>query len=128
MQLTQTKEVHDLPGLGVHLVDTFCSDDQQWAIANRVKQELQEALNHHPGRVVKSACANRTVETQITTLRPFTAAQAEHHLAVAKNTRDGRTYTEVTDLADSKRIDEVARMLGGKSDAAEKHAKELLER
>jgi len=39
---------------------------------------------------------------------------------------DGRTESNIQQLNDSDRINEIARMLGGKSGAARKHAEELL--
>ena len=39
---------------------------------------------------------------------------------------DGRTESNIQRLTDSDRVDEIARMLGGKVGAARKHAEELL--
>ncbi len=44
---------------------------------------------------------------------PQVAAQAAHHLYVAKHVRDGTTRTRIQALDDADRIEELARMLGG---------------
>ena len=44
---------------------------------------------------------------------PQVAAQAEHHLYVAKHVRDGTTRTRIQPLDAADRIEELARMLGG---------------
>ena len=62
----------------------------------------------------------------ITHLAPV-AASAHQHLKVSKTTRKGRTLTDVDPLADEERVDELARMLGGRIDAARRHAAALLE-
>ena len=59
---------------------------------------------------------------------PQIAALAEHHLLISKSERQGRTYTEVTVLDRSGRIDELARMIGGAEITAttRKSAEEML--
>ncbi|RJS92737.1 DNA repair protein RecN [Salinisphaera sp. Q1T1-3] len=44
---------------------------------------------------------------------PQVAAQAAHHLHVAKQVRDGQTRTRIQALDDEARVEELARMLGG---------------
>lgn len=61
----------------------------------------------------------------ITHLAPV-AAHASAHYVVTKQVKDGRTLSEITLLAGKDRITELARMLGGQSEAARKHAEELL--
>ena len=48
------------------------------------------------------------------------------HYVVSKAVIDGRTESNIQRLTDSDRVDEIARMLGGKVGAARKHAEELL--
>ncbi|HMP77176.1 MAG TPA: DNA repair protein RecN [Kiritimatiellia bacterium] len=59
---------------------------------------------------------------------PQVAAQGGTHFAVVKRVRDGRTFTEVDRLDAKARVDEIARMLGGKdlTKVTLQHAKELL--
>ncbi len=60
---------------------------------------------------------------------PQVAAHGDHHYAVRKVVRDGRTYTEVARLDERARIEELARMLGGPdSVTALAHAADLLQR
>ena len=54
------------------------------------------------------------------------AAVAQTHYVVSKAVIDGRTESNITPLNSNARVEELARMLGGKSTAARKHAEELL--
>lgn len=57
---------------------------------------------------------------------PQVAAPADAHYVVTKQIKSGRTISEIHPLADQERVTELARMLGGQSDAARKHAEALL--
>jgi len=61
---------------------------------------------------------------------PQVAAQGSAHFAVVKRVRDGRTFTEVDALDADARVDEIARMLGGKNltKVTLQHAREMLRR
>ncbi len=61
----------------------------------------------------------------ITHLAPVAAA-ADTHFVVTKQVRDGRTLSDIQPLIAMQRVDELARMLGGQSEAARKHAEALL--
>jgi len=61
----------------------------------------------------------------ITHLAPV-AAHADAHFVVAKQVQAGRTVSEIELLGKSARVEELARMLGGGSTAARKHAEALL--
>jgi DNA repair protein RecN (Recombination protein N) len=54
------------------------------------------------------------------------AARAGHHLRVTKTVRGGRARAAVEALAGEARVSETARMLGGQTQAAVRHARELL--
>jgi DNA repair protein RecN (Recombination protein N) len=56
------------------------------------------------------------------------AAIADHHYRVYKEAEGGRTVTRVAVLDKNDRVGEIARMLGGESEIAMKHARELLKR
>ncbi|OQW96758.1 MAG: DNA repair protein RecN [Verrucomicrobia bacterium A1] len=60
---------------------------------------------------------------------PQVAVFGKTHLAVSKSVRDGRTVTEVNPLDEKSRVEEVARMLGGRdlTSVTVKHAREMLE-
>ena len=55
------------------------------------------------------------------------AAQATDHFLIEKSVRDGRTFTDVTRLADDHRVRELARIIGGEvTPAAVQAAREML--
>jgi DNA repair protein RecN (Recombination protein N) len=61
---------------------------------------------------------------------PQIASMATSHYGVAKSVRKDRTSTEVRLLDEKERVDEISRMLGGKTitDATVKHAEEMIAR
>jgi DNA repair protein RecN (Recombination protein N) len=76
------------------------------------------------GEKMKQIAAKRQVLC-ITHL-PQVAAPADAHYVVTKQMRDGRTISEIALLTKKERVTELARMLGGQTDAARKHAQALL--
>ncbi|MBP9903648.1 MAG: DNA repair protein RecN, partial [Verrucomicrobia bacterium] len=76
------------------------------------------------GEKMKQIAAKRQVLC-ITHL-PQVAATATAHYAVTKQVREGRTITEIELLNPKARVTELARMLGGQSEVARKHAEALL--
>jgi DNA repair protein RecN (Recombination protein N) len=59
---------------------------------------------------------------------PAVAAGASSHFLVSKRTEDGRSISEITLLDRPRRVHELSRMLGGQTDAARRHAEDLLRR
>ena len=57
---------------------------------------------------------------------PQVASAADAHYVVTKQLKNGRTISEINLLDKTSRVTELARMLGGQSDAARKHAEALL--
>jgi DNA repair protein RecN (Recombination protein N) len=57
---------------------------------------------------------------------PQVAAAADAHYVVSKVVKNGRTISEITLLDQKSRVTELARMLGGQTEAARKHAEALL--
>jgi DNA repair protein RecN (Recombination protein N) len=57
---------------------------------------------------------------------PQVAAPAAAHYVATKQVKAGRTISEITLLDAEERVTELARMLGGQSEAARKHAEALL--
>lgn len=57
---------------------------------------------------------------------PAVAASADSHFVVTKRQEDGRTISEITLLDEPGRVQELTRMLGGQSEAARRHAEDLL--
>lgn len=76
------------------------------------------------GEKMKQIAAKRQVLC-ITHL-PQVAAPADAHYVVTKQVKAGRTISEMELLDKKSRVTELARMLGGQSDAARKHAEALL--
>lgn len=62
----------------------------------------------------------------VTHLAPVAAA-ADAHYRVVKEISDGRTFTRMERLSERDRVTELARMLGGRTEAARRHARALLE-
>ncbi|MFW6152661.1 MAG: DNA repair protein RecN [Verrucomicrobiota bacterium] len=55
------------------------------------------------------------------------AAHGETHLAVRKTVREGRTYSNVSPIKEEQRVNEIARMLSGKTTkVAVEHAREMM--
>lgn len=54
------------------------------------------------------------------------ASKASQHYFITKAVRDNKTFTEVKRIDSQERINEVARMLGGESEASRTHAREML--
>ncbi|MEO7297360.1 MAG: DNA repair protein RecN [Verrucomicrobiota bacterium] len=57
---------------------------------------------------------------------PAVAANAAAHYLVSKEISDGRTISKITFLEPAGRVTEIARMFGGQSEVARRHAKSLL--
>jgi DNA repair protein RecN (Recombination protein N) len=57
---------------------------------------------------------------------PQVAAHASAHYVVTKHLKNGRTISEIAFLEEKERVTEMARMLGGQTEAARKHAAALL--
>ncbi|HTU03649.1 MAG TPA: DNA repair protein RecN, partial [Candidatus Sulfotelmatobacter sp.] len=76
----------------------------------------------------KLLAASRRHQVLCVTHLPQIACFADHHLAVSKRSHRDRTHTAVEPLPAEARAEELARMLGGGgSEAALRHAEELLE-
>jgi len=77
------------------------------------------------GEKMRQIAANRQVLC-ITHL-PQVAAPADAHYVVTKLVKNNRTISEIKQLGPTERVAELARMLGGQSAAARKHAEALLD-
>jgi DNA repair protein RecN (Recombination protein N) len=101
-------------------IPTLVFDEVDAGIGGAVAEEV--------GRKLKRVAAKRQVFC-ITHL-PQIASMATSHYGVAKSVKSDRTSTEVRLLGKKERVDEIARMLGGKTitEATVKHAEEMIER
>lgn len=85
------------------------------AVAEAIGQRLRRAASNH--------------QVLCITHLPQIAAFADAHFRVHKQVLDGRTVTRVERLDDAARVEELARMLGGKrvTDSAREHARALID-
>jgi len=101
-------------------IPTLVFDEVDAGIGGAVAEEV--------GKKLKRVAAKRQVFC-ITHL-PQIASMAASHYGVSKSVKKDRTSTEVKLLDKQERVDEIARMLGGKTitEATIKHAEEMIER
>jgi len=94
-----------------------------------VFDEIDANIGGETARVVGEKMRQLARQRQVLCIThlPQVAAAASHHLRVTKRVSRGRTTTTIEALPDSERVNEIARMLGGKSDIARQHAAELLQ-
>ncbi len=92
--------------------------------------EVDTGISGSAARRVGDALKGVSVGTQAlcVTHLPQIAALADSHILISKQEKDGRTYTNVTRLSDSGRVEELARIIGGVEvgEAAFQYARELL--
>jgi DNA repair protein RecN (Recombination protein N) len=81
-------------------------------IANAVGRKMQTLGENHQVLAI--------------THMPQVAAAARKHFFVSKEVSEGRTRTALQEVGGTKRLEEIARMLGGKSRSALEHARTLL--
>jgi DNA repair protein RecN (Recombination protein N) len=81
-------------------------------------------IAHSIGTKMRSLGETRQVVA--ITHMPQVAAAASRHFSVSKAVKEGRTRTSLTEVAGENRIEELARMLGGRTKSALQHARELL--
>ena len=84
------------------------------ATAEKVGEKIQELSQYH--------------QILCITHLPQIASKGNNHFLVKKNIKDGRTQTFISELNSDERINEIARLMGGRvvSDQAIAHAKEML--
>jgi DNA repair protein RecN (Recombination protein N) len=99
-------------------------DDVPVLVFDEVDANVGGETANAVGEKMKQIARNHQVLC-ITHLAPV-AAHADAHFVVTKQVKDGRTVSEMELLDKSARVEELARMLGGVSAAARKHAETLL--
>ena len=99
-------------------------DEVPVLIFDEVDANVGGETAHTVGEKMKQIARERQVLC-ITHL-PAVAAHAAAHFVVGKEVKAGRTTSQVQLLGSVERVTEIARMLGGQSDAVRKHAKSLL--
>ena len=99
-------------------------DEVPVLIFDEVDANVGGETAHAVGQKMRQIARQRQVLC-ITHLAPV-AASAQAHYVVSKETLAGRTTSQIRLLEGDARVTELARMLGGQSDAARQHAEELL--
>ena len=94
-------------------------------VFDEVDANVGGETGHAVGEKMRQIAKNRQVLC-ITHL-PQVAAPASAHYVATKQTKGNRTVSEIALLAKPERVNELARMLGGKTEAALQHAQALLE-
>ncbi len=75
---------------------------------------------------LKMAALGETHQVIAITHFPQVASLAASHFVVSKEIEGDRTRTRLCEVADAERVEELARMLGGKAESAREHARSLL--
>src|SRR5204862_7639793 len=101
-------------------------DDVPVLIFDEVDANVGGETAHSVGEKMRRLGEKRQVLC-ITHLAPV-AARASTHYVVSKETKLLRTVTPIRQLERHERVTELARMLGGQSEVARKHAEALLKR
>ncbi len=93
--------------------------------------EIDTGVSGHAAQQIgrKLSAIAKKKQTLCVTHLPQIAAMGDHHLRISKSVRDGRSFTDVSPMDRTHRIDEIARLLSGEeiSDAARRNAEELLD-
>ena len=99
-------------------------------IPTLVFDEVDSGIGGGVAEIVGNLLHSLTDKHQVfcVTHLPQVASLGDQHLQVQKSSNKKSTYTQVTELDDSERIEEVARMLGGIkiTEQSRKHAREML--
>ncbi|MCB6364598.1 DNA repair protein RecN [Intestinibacillus massiliensis] len=100
-------------------VGTLIFDEIDTGVSGRAAQKIARKL----------ASIAQKKQTLCVTHLPQIAAMGDSHLLIAKSVREGRSYTDVTPLAQDARVNEVARMISGDNitETTRSSAKELLD-
>ncbi len=95
-----------------------------------VFDEIDQGIGGRVGEMVGRKLLELSKKNQVISIThlPQIASLGDHHIVLAKNVYEGRTYLTARVLSFEERIYEVARMLGGVeiTESAINHAKELL--
>jgi DNA repair protein RecN (Recombination protein N) len=94
-----------------------------------VFDEVDVGIGGHTGDIVGSLLRNlgEKSQTLCITHLPQVASKGHHHLHVHKDFDKNQTTTSIHYISENDRINEIARMIGGKQTTSTPHAKEMLE-
>ena len=98
-------------------------------IETLIFDEIDQGIGGRVGSVVGEKLWQLARQHQVlcVTHLPQLAAYGDQHLRVHKQLQDGRTVTEVDNISGEERLNELALMIGGVSDANRQAAQEALE-
>ena len=103
---------------------------QQGIVPTMIFDEVDVGIGGGVAEVVGNLLKQLGVERQVLVIThlPQVAALGQHHLRVSKSLVDGQTLSNITQLDDAQRIEEIARMLGGLeiTETTRQHAAEML--
>jgi len=100
-------------------------------IPTLIFDEIDLGVSGRIAQAVGRSMANLSKLHQILCIThlPQIASQGTTHFTVEKHTKDKRTYTKVIGLNEDERVDEIARLIGGKhiSESVRQSARQLIE-
>ena len=103
---------------------------QQGGVPTMIFDEVDVGIGGGVAEVVGNLLKQLGVERQVLVIThlPQVAALGQHHLRVSKSLVNEQTLSNIEQLDDAQRIEEIARMLGGLeiTDTTRKHAAEML--
>jgi DNA repair protein RecN (Recombination protein N) len=103
---------------------------QQGGVPSMIFDEVDVGIGGGVAEVVGNLLKQLGVERQVLVIThlPQVAALGQHHLRVSKSLVNEQTLSNIEQLDDAQRIEEIARMLGGLeiTDTTRKHATEML--
>lgn len=103
---------------------------QQGGVPTMIFDEVDVGIGGGVAEVVGKLLKQLGTERQVLVIThlPQVAALGRHHLRVSKSLVNGQTLSNIEQLDDVQRIEEIARMLGGLeiTDTTRKHATEML--
>ena len=99
-------------------IDTLVFDEIDAGISGRAAWKVGVKLRE----TARGSDGSRSRQVLCVTHLAQIAAQADHHLLIAKSVRDGRTYTDVRPLNEDGRMEELARIIGGEATPASREA------
>ncbi len=99
-------------------------------IPTMIFDEIDTGISGHIAQVVAEKLQNISRGRQVicVTHLPQIASMADRHFLVTKQSDDTTTRTYLLPLDDDMRVDEVARLAGGESDASKAHAFEMIKK
>ncbi len=102
---------------------------EYYPLPTLIFDEVDSGIGGHTAQVVAELLNKIGGKSQVLCIThlPQVAAKAHHHYQINKSTNHGQTVSRVTQLNSTERIQEITRMLGGKSKVSHEHAKEMLE-